>query len=71
MIQSTFLKIHSKQIQYMYVNCGFPSVWMYNIPGDELGNLATVINTKQTEIWTNQMKVILFNKCPRTIAKLC
>ena len=28
------------------------------IPGDELGNLATVISTKETEIWTNQMKVI-------------
>ena len=29
------------------------------IPGDELGNLATVIGTKKTEIWTNQMEVIL------------
>ena len=28
---------------------------IYIIPGDELGNLATVISTK---IWTNQMKVI-------------
>ena len=28
------------------------------IPGDELSNLATVISTKKTEIWTNQMKVI-------------
>ena len=42
------------------------------IPGDELGNLATVIGTKKTEIWTNQMKVIqCLNECPRTIAKLC
>ena len=31
---------------------------IYIIPGDELGNLATVIGTKKTEIWTNQMKVI-------------
>ena len=33
-------------------------MYIYNIPGDELGNLATVISTKKTEIWTNQMKVI-------------
>ena len=31
---------------------------VYIIPGDELGNLATVISRKKTEIWTNQMKVI-------------
>ena len=31
---------------------------IYIIPGDELGNLATVINTKKTEIWSHQMKVI-------------
>ena len=30
---------------------------IYIIPGDELGNLATVISTKKTEVWTNQMKV--------------
>ena len=30
---------------------------IYIIPGDELGNLATVIRTKKTELWTNQMKV--------------
>ena len=35
---------------------------IYIIPDDKLGNLATVINTKKTEIWTNQMKVILFNE---------
>ena len=27
------------------------------IPGDELGNLATVISTKKIEVWPNQMKV--------------
>ena len=42
---------------------------MYIIPGAELGYPATVIKTKKTEIWTNQMQVILFNECPRTIAK--
>ena len=31
---------------------------IYIIPGDELGNLATVISTKKTEICTKQMKVI-------------
>ena len=31
---------------------------IYIIPGDELGNLATVISTKKTEIWSYQMKVI-------------
>ena len=34
---------------------------MYIISGDELGNLATVINTKNSETWTNQVKVISFN----------
>ena len=31
---------------------------IYIIPGDELGNLATVISIKKIDIWTNQMKVI-------------
>ena len=70
-IQSTFLKIHSKHNRCTIIAC---KLWIsssvhYIIPGDELGNLTTVINTKKTV--TNQMKVILFNECPRTIVKLC
>ena len=33
---------------------------IYIIPSDELGNLGTVIRTKKTKIWTNQMKVIQY-----------
>ena len=69
-IQSTLLKIHSKHNTCTIIAWISSSV-LYIIPGDELGNLATVFSTKKTEIWTNQMKVILFNECPRTIAKLC
>ena len=68
-VQSTFLKIHSKHNTCTIIAC---KLWIsssvhYIIPG----SLATVINRKKTEIWSNQMEVVLFNECPRTIAKLC
>ena len=58
--------------QSSHVNCGFLPVCIYIIPGDELGNLASVISTKKIEIWTNQMKVIqrLMNT-QEQLAKLC
>ena len=72
-LQSQGMFYYATKIQYIWIvysNSGYVHRHSRDNLLLQLGDLATVIETKENAVQTNQGSTLLLDGCPRTIAKI-